>query len=92
MTKEERKLIKGGRAYRRWRRRVVIGIAGFILWAFWGMPLAHMNNITRAIYTIGLIVMVGVVFYFLILTIENRNFQFNEELKVYEALKVMINL
>ena len=25
MTKEERKLIKGGRAYRRWRKRVVIG-------------------------------------------------------------------
>ena len=68
MTKEERKLIKGGRAYRRWRKRVVIGIAGFILWAFLGMPLAHMNNITGSIYTIGLIVMVGVVFYFLILT------------------------
>ena len=31
MTKEEIKLIKGGRAYRRWRNRVVIGIAVFML-------------------------------------------------------------
>ena len=35
MTKEEKKLIKGGRAYRRWRKSVVVGIAVFILWAFW---------------------------------------------------------
>ena len=68
MTKEEKKLIKGGRAYRRWRKSVVVGIAVFILWAFLGMPLAHINNITGAIYTVGLITMVGVVFYFLFLT------------------------
>lgn len=68
LTKEERKLIKGGRAYRNWRKRVVIGNAVFFLWAFLGMPLAHMNNITGAIYTIVLIVTVGVAYYVSILT------------------------
>ena len=68
MTKEEIKLIKGGRAYRRWRNRVVIGITVFMLWAFLGMPLARMNHVTGVIYTIGLIFSVGVVYYFLILT------------------------
>ena len=68
LTKEERKLIKGGCAYRSWRKRVVIGIAMFFLWAFCGMPLTHMNNITSVIYTIGLVIAVGVEFYVLILT------------------------
>jgi hypothetical protein len=68
LTKEEIKLIKGGRAYRNWRKWVFLGSAAFFAWAFFGMPLAHMNNITGVIYTIGLIIAGGVVFYFLVLT------------------------
>lgn len=68
LTKEERKLIKGGRAYRRWRKRVVMGMVVFFLWTFLGVPLAHINNMTRAIYTIGLLVAVGVEYYVLVLT------------------------
>lgn len=68
LTKEERKLIKGGRAYRNWRKRVVFGNIVFFLWTFLGMPLAYMNNITGVIYTIGLIIVVGAEYYVLILT------------------------
>lgn len=68
LTKEEIKLIKGGRAYRNWRKRVFLGIAVFFAWAFLGMPLAHMNNITGVIYTIGLLIAAGVEFYFLVFT------------------------
>lgn len=68
LTKEERKLIKGGRAYRSWRKRVVIGIAAFFLWTFGGIPLAHMNNVTSVIYIIGLVIVLGIEFYVLILT------------------------
>lgn len=68
LTKEEIKLIKMGRAYRTWRKRVVVTTVVVLLWAFFGMPLAHMNNITSAIYTIGLLVGVSIEYYVIVLT------------------------
>lgn len=68
LTKEEIKLIKMGRAYRTWRKRVVVSIMVVLLWAFLGMPFAHMNNITSVIYTIGLLVGVSIEYYVLVFT------------------------
>lgn len=68
LTKEERMLIKRGRAYRSWKKRIIFGIVIFFLWAFCGLPLVHMNSITKVIYTIGLLIALGVEYYVLILS------------------------
>ena len=68
LTKEERKLIKGGQAYRSWKKRVVTGSVAFFLWAFCGIPLTRINDITGIIYTVGLLIIAGMVFYVFVLT------------------------
>lgn len=58
LTKEERKAIKKGYAYKRWKTKQRIVLMSFLVWAFGGMPLAHMDNGVKYIYTAGLVVIV----------------------------------
>lgn len=64
LTKEEIKAIKQGRAYKTWnrKRRVIIGIS--LIWTFSGIALININSVTSAIYSIGLMICVIVMFYF----------------------------
>lgn len=66
LTKEERKAIKKGKAYKSWNKSRWMVILAFLIWAFGGMGLVHINDVTSAIYTIGLLGCLVALFYFLV--------------------------
>lgn len=63
LTKEEIKAIKQGSAYKTWnrKRRGIILIS--LIWIFGGIALININSITSAIYSIGLLICIIVMFY-----------------------------
>ena len=58
LTKEERKAIKTGRAYRSWKKRMVLVFTISWTWLILGISLAHMGGVWGIIYTIGGIIAV----------------------------------
>lgn len=68
LTKEEEKAIKKGYAYSSWRsRNLLVGIL-FMTWVFGGIALAHINDVTKVIYIIGLILVLIAEFWVFVLT------------------------
>ena len=63
LTKEEMKAIKRGHAYRAWNRTRRWTIIAFFIWGIGGIALVHINNVTSAIYTIGLLIGLIAMFY-----------------------------
>lgn len=43
-------------------------IVTFLVWAFGGIPLVHINRVTNAIYSIGLLLCLIVLFYSVVFT------------------------
>lgn len=68
LTKEERKAIKNGRAYKIWKIRILITIGVSLLWGFCGIPLVSINRVIETVYIIGLLLCVIAEFYTIILT------------------------
>lgn len=63
LSKEEQKAIKRGFAYKTWSRKRGLVILGFFAWGIGGIGLIHINSVTSAIYTIGLIIGLIMMFY-----------------------------
>lgn len=58
LTKEERKAIKAGGAYRSWKKRMILVFTISWMWLILGISLAHMGGIFGAVYTVGGIIAV----------------------------------
>ncbi len=68
LTKEEIRAIKKGYAYKTWSRKRSLAIGGFLVWGFAGIGLTRINNVISAVYTIGLVICVMMLFYFIVIT------------------------
>ncbi|MBR4084459.1 MAG: hypothetical protein IKK33_09295 [Lachnospiraceae bacterium] len=67
LSKEEIKAIKQGFAYKSWNRKRGFVILASLIWCFGGIALIHINNVTSAIYSIGLVVCLIALFHSVII-------------------------